>query len=116
MRARTHLDLCCEMFCNVQSIKGSLLAEVSTWPQQHHSSHRYWIWVGILLGAIVCRECLITALLNVADPATCSSLPSDTTVPPAPLIMQRDVACLDASSDGSQGHKESRQLPGHNGS
>ena len=34
-----------------QSLQGALLAEVTTWPQ--HSDHRYWIWVGILIGIIV---------------------------------------------------------------
>ncbi len=38
-----------------QSLKGALLAEVTMWPQ-HSSSHRYWIWVGILLGGIVICE------------------------------------------------------------
>ena len=45
-----------------QSLEGALLAEVTTWPQHHGGSHRYWIWLGILLGGVVLREPATPAL------------------------------------------------------
>ena len=34
-----------------QSLTGALQAEVTTWPR--HSTHKYWIWIGILIGIVV---------------------------------------------------------------
>jgi hypothetical protein len=49
-----------------QSLQGALLAEVTTWPQR--SNHRYWIWVGVLIGIISLGA---PALLSVSLQSTC---------------------------------------------